>query len=105
MSADRQALLQALREEPDDEKLRLIYADWLEDNGDADRAGFIRLCTELSGLDEKDPHAQQLQRRRRQLFREHRKRWCPNLPPAVSGEIARRGLIQRLESTAAAFLK
>jgi uncharacterized protein (TIGR02996 family) len=38
-------LLQAIREEPGVDAPRMIYADWLEENGgDADRAAFIRLC-------------------------------------------------------------
>jgi uncharacterized protein (TIGR02996 family) len=36
-------LLAALREEPDDGLARMAYADWLDDNGDPDRARFIRL--------------------------------------------------------------
>ncbi len=35
-------LFQAIVERPDDDAPRLIYADWLEENGDADQANFIR---------------------------------------------------------------
>lgn len=34
----------------DDDTVRLAYADWLEENGDGDRAAFIRLQVELAGL-------------------------------------------------------
>jgi uncharacterized protein (TIGR02996 family) len=40
-------LLHAIAEEPSDEGLRLILADWLEDHGESDRAAFIR--TQLQG--------------------------------------------------------
>jgi uncharacterized protein (TIGR02996 family) len=36
-------LLRAILQDPEDNSLRLIYADWLEDNGDPIRAEFIRL--------------------------------------------------------------
>src|SRR4051794_23503805 len=105
MSADRLALLDALRDEPHDERLRLIYADWLDDNGDPTRAEFIRLCQELSTLDAQDPRAARLERRRLQMIREHRKVWGPGLPASAVGHLARRGLVQRFDGTAAAFLK
>ena len=38
--------LAAIRENPDDDAVRLIFADWLEDQGDTDRAEFIRQLRE-----------------------------------------------------------
>lgn len=38
-----EAFLQDILERPDDDAPRLIFADWLEDNGDPDRAEFVRL--------------------------------------------------------------
>jgi uncharacterized protein (TIGR02996 family) len=38
-----EAFLEDIREHPDDDAPRLIFADWLEENGDPDRAEFIRL--------------------------------------------------------------
>jgi uncharacterized protein (TIGR02996 family) len=37
------AFLQAILENPDDDAPRLIFADWLEERGNSDRAEFIRL--------------------------------------------------------------
>jgi uncharacterized protein (TIGR02996 family) len=37
-------LLQALRERPQDDALRLVYADWLEEQGDSARAELFRVC-------------------------------------------------------------
>lgn len=37
------ALLEDILEHPGDNTPRLVYADWLDDNGDPERAGFIRL--------------------------------------------------------------
>lgn len=39
---DEAALLATLRDEPGDEAARLVYADWLEEHGDPDRAAFVR---------------------------------------------------------------
>jgi uncharacterized protein (TIGR02996 family) len=41
--AEHPGFLQAVIEAPDDDAPRLIYADWLEDHGDPERAEFIRL--------------------------------------------------------------
>jgi uncharacterized protein (TIGR02996 family) len=40
---DLQSFLAALRDRPDDDGLRLVFADWCDENGDADRAAFLRL--------------------------------------------------------------
>jgi uncharacterized protein (TIGR02996 family) len=44
------AFLQAIREAPADDAPRLIYADWLEEHGQSDRAEFIRVQCRLPGL-------------------------------------------------------
>jgi uncharacterized protein (TIGR02996 family) len=49
------SLLQTIVDEPADDSIRLIYADWLEDHGQEDRAGFIRARVELARLEESDP--------------------------------------------------
>jgi uncharacterized protein (TIGR02996 family) len=42
-SNDQVALLRAIATQPDDDNARLVYADWLADNGQADRGEFIRI--------------------------------------------------------------
>src|SRR5687767_8806243 len=37
-------LLRGVLEAPEDDAPRLVYADWLEENGDGERAEFIRVC-------------------------------------------------------------
>lgn len=46
MSDTRAALLAAVRDKPDDDTPRLVYADWCDDNGEAERAEFVRLQVE-----------------------------------------------------------
>lgn len=48
--AEGGALLRAVLEKPEDDAPRLIYADWLEENGDGERAEFIRLQCESKSL-------------------------------------------------------
>ena len=40
--AERSAFLDAIRADPEADAPRLIYADWLDENGDPERAAFIR---------------------------------------------------------------
>jgi uncharacterized protein (TIGR02996 family) len=47
-----EGLLAAIRAEPDDDALRLIYADYLLDHGDPERAEFISVQIELARMDE-----------------------------------------------------
>jgi uncharacterized protein (TIGR02996 family) len=48
--SDRDAFLAAIRAAPDDDAPRLVYADWLEENGDGDLADFIRLQIEIEAF-------------------------------------------------------
>lgn len=50
MISDRDALLAAIRANPEEDTPRLMFADWLDENGDAARAEFIRLQCELGQL-------------------------------------------------------
>jgi len=45
--SDRDALLAAILADPADDTARLVYADWLTENGDGDRGEFIRVDIEL----------------------------------------------------------
>ncbi len=64
-----EAFLQAILEAPDDDTPRLIYADWLEDQGDP-RGELIRLEAQLARLAADDPSRPALERRERRLFAE-----------------------------------
>lgn len=44
---DREALMQAVLRDPDNDGPRLIYADWLDEHGENGRAEFIRVQCEL----------------------------------------------------------
>ena len=44
---EREALLKAVCENPDDDTPRLVFADWLQENGEEERAEFIRVQIEV----------------------------------------------------------
>ncbi len=92
---DQQSLLKAIREQPDDDLHRLVYADWLEEHGDAARAELIRIQCELWNIarpewiaetrspdDPPDPNTERivhLRSRQRLLLTENGRRWRAEL--------------------------
>lgn len=50
--SDRSAFITAICADPDDDTARLVYADYLEENGEPARAEFIRVQCELAKLGE-----------------------------------------------------
>ena len=48
--SDEPHLLRAIAETPDDAALRLVYADWLEDNGEPGRSELVRVCERIRGV-------------------------------------------------------
>jgi uncharacterized protein (TIGR02996 family) len=60
---------------PDDDTPRLVFADWLEDHGQADRAEFIRVQIALARLGTYDPARADLQARVKALLAGHREAW------------------------------
>ena len=47
--SDRDGFLRAITAAPADDLPRLIYADWLDEHGESERAEFIRLQIQLAG--------------------------------------------------------
>ncbi|HYT91148.1 MAG TPA: TIGR02996 domain-containing protein, partial [Gemmataceae bacterium] len=71
MSEER-VFLQAIREDPEDDSVRLIYADWLEEQGHAARAELIRVQCTLAGMLAGDPRRVALEDHERTLLRTHK---------------------------------
>jgi uncharacterized protein (TIGR02996 family) len=103
--------LGAIRASPEDDAVRLVYADWLEEHGEAARAEFIRVQCALAsaeGLDER--RAKALQLREKELLREHRDAWLGPLAPLADDWAQqthlrfRRGLIEAASLPAAVLL-
>src|SRR5262245_25827204 len=78
--SDEKALLAAIWDEPYDDSVRLVYADWLDERGQPERAEFIRLQIERARLDEWDDLPPALRQREQALWRKWRRRWRAHLP-------------------------
>lgn len=70
--SDRRALLATIWERPNDDAARLVYADWLDEHGDAPRAEFARVQVEAARLSKWDD------RRDEAVRAEVRARFGPN---------------------------
>lgn len=73
------AFLAEIRAHPDDDEPRLIYADWLEEQGDP-RGEFIRLSCERANLDPWDERYDELDQRVEKLWQAHFEQWQAALP-------------------------
>jgi uncharacterized protein (TIGR02996 family) len=111
-----EAFLQAILDDPDDDGVRLIFADWLDEHrgqAGAARAEFIRGQIQLAGLDDDHPQKPSLQQRERELLGKHEKAWLQPLRPSVREWAFARGFVEEvrvwtdefLRSKAAAFRK
>jgi uncharacterized protein (TIGR02996 family) len=72
------ALLAAVCAAPDDDLPRLVYADWCDENGDPDRAEFIRTQVEIA-KGAKGKKLVALQKREKELLTEHSAKWTEPL--------------------------
>lgn len=68
MTDDREALVAAIAANPDEDTPRLMLADWLQENGEEDRAEFIRYQCEAARLEESDPRRKELHDHAYDLF-------------------------------------
>ncbi|MBY0456152.1 MAG: TIGR02996 domain-containing protein, partial [Gemmataceae bacterium] len=68
---DGPALLKAVIANPDEDTPRLVYADWLDENGEEARAEFIRSQVQLAGMNAWDEGFTELDIRCRELERAH----------------------------------
>jgi uncharacterized protein (TIGR02996 family) len=100
------AFLQAILDDPDDDAVRLIYADWLDEQGGADnaaRAEFIRVqCALVHELD--DGRRQELTARQQELRARYEEVWAAHMRPLVSEWDFHRGFIDEVRVEARTFL-
>ena len=80
---NERALLAAINAKPDDDTVRVVYADFLEENGESERAEFIRLQVELARGVKKASERQALERRQRGLLAANKSRWVAPLKQAL----------------------
>jgi uncharacterized protein (TIGR02996 family) len=90
------ALLAAVAAEPDDDGLRLVLADWLEEHGEPERAELIRVQTEMARetyLIANRAHWDTLAKRCDRVLKLHEKAWVGDKPRGWSVQF-QRGLLR-----------
>ncbi len=71
--------VEAILDHLDDDAPRLVYADWLEEQGDP-RGEFIRVQCRVAATPRDDPGYDDLEARERALLKKHRAKWVKPLP-------------------------
>lgn len=129
MMTEHDALLRSILDNPDDDTVRLVYADHLQENGEEERAEFIRvqcrtaqpglMCIQATGNDAEDESTKacgscmvcSLWRREQELLAENAERWFPAWQAMTSEwgdvcgrSVCRRGFIETPVCTAADWL-
>jgi uncharacterized protein (TIGR02996 family) len=79
--SDEAALLRAIIDNPADEAVRLVYADWLEDHERTPQAEFIRTQVRRAALPPWHVEYDELRRRERQLIEQHGETWLEPVRP------------------------
>ncbi len=92
-------LLAAIRQEPDSDDLRLVYADWLGQNGQLERAEFVRLQIESARLPPSHPWQAQMHQRQTTLLGTYASDWLPDGFPWPETIEWIRGLPERVDLT------
>jgi uncharacterized protein (TIGR02996 family) len=92
--SDEDGLLAAIWAEPHDDTPRLVYADWLDENGQSPRAEFIRVQIELARRDPWDDHAVELTAREGALSDLHAAEWKAKLPQRWHSSPFHRGFLR-----------
>jgi len=104
MDADEKALLRTICDSPDDDTPRLVYADWLQEHGQEERAEFIRAQIERSQLDEYDSRYAELEAREKQLLKTHQREWIKPIP-ATALRLFGRGFVDSIQPRLEAWVR
>jgi uncharacterized protein (TIGR02996 family) len=99
MTSDGEALFRAICEQPWENTPRLVYADWLDENGDPERAEFIRVQIEAERTQDRSARTELLARAG-QLHQQSGGRWTrgsPTRPGVRIGRDLRRGFYHEVE--------
>src|SRR5438128_1749235 len=93
-----EAFLQAIRESPDDDDLRLVFADWLEERDDP-HGELMRVQVELARLPRRSPRRTALLSREKVLLAGYPQKLLGPWPSTLPGLSVDRGLLH-LRTTA-----
>jgi uncharacterized protein (TIGR02996 family) len=101
---DEQPFLDAVFDRYADDRPRLVYADFLDDAGEPERAELVRVQLALARLDDDDPRRPDLVNRADQLARHATLAWTAHLGDLVAGIEFRRGIPDSVSVYADTFL-
>jgi uncharacterized protein (TIGR02996 family) len=102
-----EGFFQALQQDPDDNTLRLVYADNLEERSDdasVARAELIRVQVELSALAPQSEQVPELTARQNDLLSRWQRVWLGDWADVLSGWTFRRGFVEAVEADTSVFL-
>jgi uncharacterized protein (TIGR02996 family) len=88
-----EAFLRRIKETPEDDLPRPVFADCLEENGQVERGEFLRLQCRWARLRDGEPGWYPLWQRIRQLIESHGNEWLDSLAPLGKGVDFHLGLI------------
>ncbi len=88
------SFLDAIKDDPEDDTLRLILADFLADAGDEDRGDFIRTQCRRARLEENSPAWLELKQHEDRWLQRYQQRWLRPLTELDCRATFHRGLIQ-----------
>jgi uncharacterized protein (TIGR02996 family) len=104
MQTEAEAFLQRIRAYPDDDAQRLIFADWLDEQGDP-RGQFVRVQLALAELTPASPAWKALTAQERDLLAAHRAGWEAPFRGLATGVVFRRGLVDEANVDARVFVR
>ncbi|HEY1190358.1 MAG TPA: TIGR02996 domain-containing protein [Gemmata sp.] len=102
---DRDSLLAAIFEHPDEDTPRLMFADWLQENGAPDRGQFVRLQVEGAHAEPLSPKARKYEGAAQKLLDRHAGAWTEHLADRAIGWRFARGFIEHVGVNAATFAR
>ena len=91
--SERAAFINAILDNPADDTLRLVFADWLQENGEPARAEFIRAQIEAAKLPAADRAKSKPGKRAAALLKSHQTAWREALGVAKKGGEYERGFL------------
>lgn len=104
MRTEAEAFLQRIRAYPDDDAQRLIFADWLDEQGDP-RGRFVRVQLALAALPPGAAEAHKWRAEERELLEAHRAEWEAPFRGLATGCAFRRGFVDEAKVEARVLLR
>lgn len=102
---DRDALLAAVIANPDEDMPRLMFADWLQENGQPQRGEFVRLQVEGAHAEPFSPQAREYAAAAQRLLNRHLQAWTEHIANYNVGLQFVRGFVEHVNVNAATFAR